>query len=314
MKLKDKNVLITGGSRGLGLACAKEARAEGANIIIMARTESTLRSAHDALLAMEGVPGTVTAICADVMDILDPFTLHPARIACPDPTMKKPYAPLHALIHCAGIYGPMDKLIWMNDDSLKEWEEAVRINLIGTMRVCSAVVPEMVTQGYGRIVLLSGGGATKPMPHFTAYSASKAGVVRFAESLAEEVKENGVTVNCVAPGALNTEMLDEVLAAGPERVGADFHRKSLEQKAMGGDSLEEAAKLCIALCTDEAKEITGRLISAKWDTWNPIQWFAKGIVGTDRCTLRRVTSSETTFQRVSVESGGQVCVKMEQPE
>lgn len=308
MKLKDKNVLITGGSRGLGFVCAKEARAEGANIIIMARTESTLRAAHDELLAMEG-HGTVAAICADVMDILQYGTQRVLGECRSGSIGESRYAPLHALIHCAGVYGPMDKLIWMNDDSLKKWEEAIRINLIGTMRVCRAVVPEMVTQGYGRIVILSGGGATKPMPHFTAYSASKAGVVRFAESLAEEVKENGVTVNCVAPGALNTEMLDEVLTAGPERVGADFHRKSVEQKAMGGDSLEEAAKLCIALCTDDAKEITGRLISAKWDEWNPIQWFAKGIVGTEHGMLRRVTRffnavhsfDENMFQRVSIE-------------
>ena len=71
--------------------------------------------------------------------------------------------------------------------------------------------------GYGKIIQLSGGGATNPLPRLSAYAASKAAIVRFAETLALEVKAFGIDVNAIAPGALNTRMLDEVLAAGPRR-------------------------------------------------------------------------------------------------
>ena len=91
-------------------------------------------------------------------------------------------------------------------------------------------IPHFKQNRHGKIIILSGGGATKPMPYLSAYAASKAGVVRFAETLAEEVKDFNIDVNTVAPGALNTRLLDEVLAAGPEKVGKAFYEQSLKQQ------------------------------------------------------------------------------------
>ena len=125
-------------------------------------------------------------------------------------------------------------------------------------------------RGYGKIVQLSGGGATGPLPGLSAYAASKAAVVRFAETLAEELREQRVDVNAIAPGPLNTRMLDEVLRAGPECVGEAFYEKALEQQRSGGIPLREGAKLAVFLGSLASDGITGKLLSAVWDPWSEL--------------------------------------------
>src|SRR5205823_7175497 len=100
--------------------------------------------------------------------------------------------------------------------------------------MCRSAIPHFRKQKYGKIVNLSGGGATAPLPGISSYAASKAAVVRLTETLAHELQDAGVDVNAIAPGPLNTRLLDEVLAAGPDRVGQDFFEKSLKQRGEGG--------------------------------------------------------------------------------
>src|ERR1700694_1502015 len=116
------------------------------------------------------------------------------------------------------------------------------------------------------------GGATNPLPNISAYAAAKAAVVRLTETLAEELREDHVDVNAIAPGALNTRLLDEVLAAGPEKVGRSFFDRSLKQREEGGVPLEKGAALAVFLASAASDGITGRLLSATWDDWtNPPQ-------------------------------------------
>ena len=111
---------------------------------------------------------------------------------------------------------------------------------------------------YGKIVQLSGGGATAPRANFSAYAASKAAVVRFAESLAEETQGSGIDVNAIAPGALNTSMLDEVIEAGPSAVGSDAYGAALRQQSEGGASFEPATSLAVFLAS-------GRVMASRAD-------------------------------------------------
>jgi 3-oxoacyl-[acyl-carrier protein] reductase len=141
-------------------------------------------------------------------------------------------------------------------------------------------------------VILSGGGATKPLPFLSAYAASKAGLVRFGETLAEEVKEFGIDVNLVAPGALNTRLLDEVLEAGPERVGEAFYNAALKQRDAGGTPLEYGANLCVHLASGASDGVSGRLISAQWDPWLRIGELKDELMGSDIYTLRRIVPNE----------------------
>jgi len=150
----------------------------------------------------------------------------------------------------------------------------------------------MKTNRYGKIINLSGGGATAPLPFISSYAASKAGVVRFTETLAEETKGLNIDVNAVAPGALNTRLLDEVISAGPQAVGKDFYMKALKQKQDGGVPLEVGAELCVFLASSESDGITGRLISAKWDPWKFLPDHQQELIGSDIYTLRRIVPED----------------------
>ena len=141
---------------------------------------------------------------------------------------------LQALVLNAGIYGPMGAV---ESVSLDEWRRAMDINLYGVLLPCRALIPHFKKAGRGKIIVLSGGGATSPMPNISAYAASKAAVVRLMETLAEELRPHRVDVNAIAPGALATRLVDEVLAAGPDKVGQVFYEKNRQWKATGATSL-----------------------------------------------------------------------------
>ena len=138
---------------------------------------------------------------------------------------------------------------------------------------------------------MSGGGATNPLPNISAYAASKAAVVRLMETLAEELKAFHVDVNAIAPGALATRLVDEVLAAGPEKVGAAFFAKNKQWKEKGATPLELGARLAVYLASRQSDGITGKLISAQWDPWEKLHEF-KADLDSDIYALRRIVPKD----------------------
>jgi 3-oxoacyl-[acyl-carrier protein] reductase len=170
--------------------------------------------------------------------------------------------------------------------------QAIQINLFGSVLMCRAVLPWLKKQRSGKIIQLSGGGATNPMPNISAYAVSKAAIIRFAETIAEEVRDYNIDVNAIAPGALNTRMLDEVLAAGPEKVGQAFYEKSLKQRESGGAGLIKAAELAVFLASAASNGITGKLISAMWDDWEHWPEHLEELNKSDAYTLRRITGRD----------------------
>jgi 3-oxoacyl-[acyl-carrier protein] reductase len=195
----------------------------------------------------------------------------------------------HILVNNAGIYGPMgctEEVTW------SEWTRTIEVNVHGSVLMCRALLPHFKHQRYGKVIQLSGGGATNPMPRLSAYAVSKAAVVRFAESLAEEVRGSGIDVNAIAPGALNTRMLDEVLAAGPERVGEAFYARAVNQRVDGGVPLERAGELAVFLASAASDGITAKLISAVWDDWANWPGHLAELERSDAYTLRRITGRD----------------------
>src|SRR5262249_31777269 len=148
---------------------------------------------------------------------------------------------------------------------------------------------------YGKIVQLSGGGATNPLPRVSAYAASKAAIVRFAESLALEVKGEGIDVNAIAPGALNTRMMSELLAAGPSVVGPVFFDRMKRIAEEGGTPLETGAALAVFLGSAASDGITGKLLSAVWDPWANLPAHRTDLDASDVYTLRRITPGDRGF-------------------
>jgi 3-oxoacyl-[acyl-carrier protein] reductase len=155
-----------------------------------------------------------------------------------------------------------------------------------------AVLPHFKRQRYGKIIQLSGGGATNPMPLISAYAVSKAAIVRFVETLAEEVRGMGIDVNAIAPGALNTRMLEEILDAGPDKVGKVFYEHSLRQKETGGVGLSKGAELALFLASNSSDGITAKLISAVWDNWQQWPKHLQELASSDVFTLRRIAGHE----------------------
>jgi 3-oxoacyl-[acyl-carrier protein] reductase len=158
--------------------------------------------------------------------------------------------------------------------------------------MCRALLPHFKARRYGKIIQLSGGGATNPLPRLSAYAASKAAIVRFAESLALEVQADGIDVNAVAPGALNTRMMRELLDAGPSAVGDAMYERMTRIAESGGTPLETGAALAVFLASPQSDGITGRLLSAVWDPWADLPSHRDELARSDVYTLRRIVPAD----------------------
>jgi NAD(P)-dependent dehydrogenase (short-subunit alcohol dehydrogenase family) len=282
--LSNKRSIITGGSRGLGLEVAKKFIASGSHVLISSRSKDELVEASDVLRSMAEVNQKILHKVADVSKESEVKSLVEFSIA--------ELGGCDVLVNNAGVYGPMGCI---EDIDWLEWINAININLLGSVLMCKYLVPVFKDQKYGKIIQISGGGATKPIPYISAYAASKAGIVRFAETLAHELFEFGIKVNSIAPGPLNTGMLDEVLSAGPEKVGKFFYEQSIKQMHSGGASLNLAADLAVFLAAKSGDGITGKLISAVWDDWPDFPNHLAELGGSDVYTLKRINAKDRGF-------------------
>ncbi len=275
MKLKNKVAIITGANQGLGLEIAKYFAKEGSSLLLVARNYEKLLCAKKEVESISN--NKVEILTANVASLSDNERVIQRAIEI--------FGKIDILVANAGVYGPKgpsEEVDW--DD----WTLAIDINLKGAILSSRSVIRHMKKNRYGKIIFLSGGGATKPMPNISAYAVSKTGLVRFAETIAEELKDYKIDVNAVAPGALNTRLLDEVLQAGPDKVGKTFYDQALKQKETGGTPLDKGAKLCVYLASDKSDGITGKLISAVWDPWQNLQKHKEILLSSDIYTLRRI--------------------------
>jgi NAD(P)-dependent dehydrogenase (short-subunit alcohol dehydrogenase family) len=281
-KLAGRAALITGASQGLGRAIAESYVREGASVAICARDGALLDRVRGELLAIAG-PGQ--RVIAEACDVSKPAAVD-AMVAAAVLALPE----LDILVNSAGVYGPKGAF---EDNDWDAWVHAIEIDLFGAVLLCRSFVPHVKRRGRGgKIIQLSGGGATAPLPRLSAYATAKAAVVRFAETLAHELAAHRIDVNCIAPGALNTRMLDEILAAGPEAVGAEFYQRSLAQKQSGGAGLDKGAQLAVFLASRDSDGITGRLLSAVWDPWPELAARKDELAAGDIYTLRRIVPGD----------------------
>jgi NAD(P)-dependent dehydrogenase (short-subunit alcohol dehydrogenase family) len=277
MKLKSQNALITGASQGLGKEIARQFLAEGANVAICARDPKLLESAR-AELQVAGQQ--VVALPCDVSS--------ESEVNALTEFARRELGSIDILVNNAGIYGPKGQTETVD---WRDWTRAIEINLYGVLLPCRAVIPKFKEARRGKIIILSGGGATGPLPFISAYAASKAAVVRLMETLAEELREYAIDVNAIAPGALNTRLLDEVLQAGPGKLGESFYHRAVKQRDSGGVPLEKGARLAVYLAAAESDGITGKLISAQWDPWETLHEHRQDLQS-DIYTLRRIVPED----------------------
>jgi len=282
MRLKNKIALVTGSTRGFGFAVAQKFVEEGASVVVHGRTKKDIQMAIDKLM-----PKRVTDNQCIIGFNIDLATEHGVAILVNRVTCA--FGRIDILVNNAGIYGAkgsVDKV------DINEWIATIEMNLISVFKMCSYTLPHMIEKNSGKIINLSGGGATAPLPNLSAYATSKAAVVRLTETMAAECKDYHIDINAISPGALNTRLLDEIIDAGESVVGKQFYEKALKQKESGGAPLEIGAELCAFLASSESDGISGKLISAQWDKWKEFPLYKDELMTSDVYTLKRIIAKD----------------------
>jgi NAD(P)-dependent dehydrogenase (short-subunit alcohol dehydrogenase family) len=267
------NVVITGSSTGIGRALAARLLDRGDRVWGLARsdqsalsaTEKSFRSSRCDVGQWPQVEQAAAAVAAE-------------------------WPRIDALITCAGLHGEVGRTV--TADPLN-WTATVRANLGGTFHAIRGF-HALLSGGSRRakIVCFSGGGATKARPGFSAYGVAKTGIVRLVETIAAEETASALDINAVAPGAIATRLIDEVIALGPAVVGAEEYGAAVKQKAQGAGSMERALDLVEWLLSSASDGISGRLLSAPWDPWAELGAQKERLAASDFYMLRRIVPAD----------------------
>lgn len=263
-------VLVTGAGRGIGKRLSIGFAAKGARVALIARSKAELDLCH---LEIEHAGGSALRIRADVCD----FEQMSAAVERARVHFNRG---VQVLICAAAMQGPIGPFV---DTPPKIWNDLLQTNLVGVFNACRAVLPQMIERRSGKIIVLACGGAFSPRPNFAIYSATKAAAARFVESVAEEVRDANVQINCISPGDTYTHMTDQILAAG-ERAGWRESEHAEQTRLTGGTPLERQMDLAMFLASEESNHISGRLVGVM-DEWKKLK---RGTVKPDLYTLRRV--------------------------
>ena len=256
MKLKNRLAFITGGGRGIGRAIALEFAREGASVGVAARTvdqvEAVAREVTD--LGVKGL-----ALKCDVQntgwvnDAFGEFRAHFGR--GPD-----------IVVNNAGI--AESQLFIKSDEPM--WERHLNTNLGGTWRCTYAGLPEMIERGWGRIINIASIAGKTGAPYVSAYAASKHGVLGLTRSLALEVAAQGITVNAICPGYVDTEMTSRGIENIVAKTGKSAAEALVALKRMSPQNrmvtAEEVAALAVLLASEEGRGINGQAINVDGGT------------------------------------------------
>ncbi len=237
-KYKDKVVLVTGASRGIGKAIATKFAEQGAFVIGTATTEN---SAEQISKYIDANKYSGTGLILNITDktSVEEFGNKLKELSAPN-----------ILINNAGITRD-NLLIRMKDD---EWEDVINTNLTGMFRVTKLCMRAMMKDRYGRIINISSVVGLSGNPGQTNYSATKAGMLGFTRSLAREVGSRGITVNAVAPGFIETDMTN--------KLSDEIRESMIEQISLGRlGQAEEVASVVEFLASDNAAYVTGQTLS-----------------------------------------------------
>ena len=240
-EFEGRAAIVTGGSRGIGRAIAKELASRGANIAFNYTRNREMADELVAELQSSGV--RAKAFQADVTD----FAASEAMVKA----VKTEFGSIDYLVNNAGI--TRDKLIMMM--SKEDWDVVIDTNLKGVFNVTKHAVSVMVRQRRGSILNIASISGIVGMPGQTNYSASKAGLIGFTKALAKEIGRRNITVNALALGLIETDMT--------AALSDEYKQKMLEQIPLGRyGTVEEVARVSAFLLSDDARYITGQVIQA----------------------------------------------------
>jgi NAD(P)-dependent dehydrogenase (short-subunit alcohol dehydrogenase family) len=239
MRLSDKISLITGGSGGIGSAIAISLASEGSKVAIADKNTQRCQALAEKISSS----GKALALKADVSIEADVAAMVRHTLSS--------FGRIDILVNNAGVNLPFRAV---KDLRLEEWEWVIKTNLTGVFLCCREVLPSMIKQGSGKIINISSSGGRKGAAGRSPYRASKAAIINFSECLAAEVKQYGIDVLTICPGAVRTEMLDEI-------TGGNAPAYAMNP--------EDIAELAVFLASNESKALTGTAIDALGNS-NPL--------------------------------------------
>jgi 3-oxoacyl-[acyl-carrier protein] reductase len=251
----------------------------GWNVALVGRNQAALERV---VLRLEEKPNQSTAIFSCDLGNQDQVANLVDQILLKLPSLK-------VLINNAAIHGPIGPF---SSCDMKLWAKTIQVNFFAPVFLCHGLIDLIIKSGGGSIINISGGGATSPRPGFSAYASGKTSLVRFSETLAQELETSNIRVNCIAPGAMKTTLLEEVCRAGVNLAGKrEFF---LASKALSEveNSIDKVSELALFLANETSKGVTGKLISALWDRWQVWPEHLIELQSSDIYTLRRITGRD----------------------
>ena len=262
----NKSAIIFGGSGGIGRVVADFFVSAGYGVTIAARSRDQVENAVQGLgrtaqttIEHEGAGrASGGAVLSNVRgQVADVTSFESVDRVIGE--HEQYFGGLDVIVNAAALQGPIGPLWKIEPD---KWCEAVAANLNGVFHVCRAGLCRMFKAQRGVLIMFSGGGAAYARSNFSAYGASKTGVLRLVETIHEELRiacSEGIQIYAVAPGAVRTRMTQEVLAC-QEAAGARAYAEAVKIDSEGGNPPEKAAKLCLYLAEQRPKCLSGRLI------------------------------------------------------
>lgn len=248
---KPRLLLIPGGSRGIGKEIAR-ALCSQFKVVILGRDNKSLIETQEELASSEKI--------VEIQQ-LDLGNLEQVHLVCKK--IKDELGTPFGIVMSAAIHGEIGLF---SQVSFEGWSSAIQVNFLGAAKFVHEFIPEMIAKKSGRVIFFSGGGQGS-MQGFSAYVSSKGAVWRLTETLGLELAPFNVFVNAIAPGAVNTKLLSNLLEAGPQRVGELEYSKGTKQKITGGDSPQLAVSLVEFLLSEKSHGLFGKTLSAKWDNY-----------------------------------------------
>jgi 3-oxoacyl-[acyl-carrier protein] reductase len=249
--LKGKRALVLAASRGLGFASAMGLAREGCKLVICSRDQQRIDAAADAIRTQTGAE--VKALVADVSSAAEAKRLVDACVSA--------YGGLEIVVHNAGG-PPAGETLQMSDD---QWQKAFEQNLLSFTRIVGAAAPEMKKAGYGRVLTIASSSIKQPIPNLALSNALRAGVWGTAKTLSRELAPQGILVNVIAPGRIDTERIAELDQANATKSGKtieDVRKASVASIPLGRlGRPEELANLVVFLASEAGSYITGQAIT-----------------------------------------------------
>jgi NAD(P)-dependent dehydrogenase (short-subunit alcohol dehydrogenase family) len=268
-----EGAVITGAGRGIGKRLAMGFANAGIKVGLIARTERELDATR---LEIKQSGGEVFAAKADVRvwseisgaihNLTRKFHSHGAEV--------------DVLIAAAAVQGEIGPFA---ESDPKQWTTLLDTNILGVMHSLRAVLPGMIDRRRGKIIVVTGGGSEAPRPNFAGYAVSKTAIVRLVETVAGEVRDFNIQINCFSPGGAYTSMTDDILAAG-DRAGAMEIERAEKVRLTGGIAAEKQIQFALFLASERSNHITGKLVHVSDD----LKKLEQANMTPDVLTLRRL--------------------------